>query len=170
MFEIAPPCSKYHRISVNGKWLDCPTVVQRYDYPWMRVCMGRARFECMAVFFIRLQARTIDFHGPGVYSVECNSRQECHTSRRKPILHKQVDTMVRSIWAIDLLARSVAPSVWGWNTMDMRSLLPISLCSSFQNMEVNLVSWSDTMDSGIPWSLMTSSSINHVAPLVVLSS
>ena len=77
-------------------------------------------------------------------------------------------TTVCSIWAIDLLAHSVAPSVWGWNTVDMRSLLPISLCNSFQNMEVNSVSLSDTMDSGIPWSLMTSFSISHVMPLAVI--
>ena len=77
------------------------------------------------------------------------------------------DTTVHSIWAIDLLACFVAPSVWGWNAVDMRSLLPNSLCSSLQNMEVNLVSRSDTIDSGIPWSLMTSFSINHATPLVV---
>ena len=77
------------------------------------------------------------------------------------------DTTVHSIWAIDLLALSVAPSVWGWNMVDMRSLLPINLCNSFQNMEVNLVSLLDTMDSGIPWSLMTSFRISHVMPLAV---
>ena len=35
-------------------------------------------------------------------------------------------------------------------------------------MEVNLVSLSDTMDSGIPWSLTTSLNINHVTPLAVI--
>ena len=74
------------------------------------------------------------------------------------------DTTVHSIWAIDLLARSVAPSVWGWNAVDMRNLLPINLCNSFQNMEVNLMSQSDTINSGIPWSLTTSFNINHTSP------
>ena len=77
-------------------------------------------------------------------------------------------TTIRSIWAIDLLAHSIAPSVWGWNVVDMRSLLPINLCNFFQNMEMNLVSLLDTIDSRIPWSLTTSFSINHATSLVVI--
>ena len=45
--------------------------------------------------------------------------------------------------------------------MDMSSLVPMSLCNSHQNMNVNLVSQSDTIDLGTPWSLMTSLRNSH---------
>ena len=45
--------------------------------------------------------------------------------------------------------------------MDMSSLVPMSLCNSRQNVDVNLVLRSDTIDSGTPWSLMTSLRNSH---------
>ncbi len=38
----------------------------------------------------------------------------------------------------------------GWNEVDMSSFAPIRRCNSFQNLEVNFESLSDTMDSGSP--------------------
>ena len=45
--------------------------------------------------------------------------------------------------------------------MDMSSLVPMSLCSSCQNMDVNLVSQSDTINLGTLWSLTTSLRNSH---------
>ena len=52
---------------------------------------------------------------------------------------------------IEQFTCSVVPSICGWNTVDMSSLVPMSLCSSCQNVDVNLVSWSNTIDLGTPW-------------------
>ena len=49
----------------------------------------------------------------------------------------------------------------------MSSLVPMSLCRSCQNMDVNLVSRSDTIDSGTPWSLMTSLRNSHATSFAV---
>ena len=57
--------------------------------------------------------------------------------------------IILRIWPIEWFARSVVPSIWGWNAVNMSSLVPISLCSSCQNVDVNLVSRSDTIDSGV---------------------
>ena len=65
------------------------------------------------------------------------------------------------IWPIEWFAHFVAPSIWGWNAVDMSSLVPISLCNSHQNVDVNLVSRSDTIDLGTPWSLTTSLRNSH---------
>ena len=59
---------------------------------------------------------------------------------------------VHNTCVIEQVALSVAPSVCGWNAVDIRSFVPNSRCSSFQNLEVNFVSRSDMMDLGTPWS------------------
>ena len=51
--------------------------------------------------------------------------------------------------------------------MDMSSSVPMSLCSSHQNVDVNLVSLSDTIDLGTPWSLTTSLRNSHATSFVV---
>jgi hypothetical protein len=51
---------------------------------------------------------------------------------------------------ITRLAASVWPSDCGWNVEVMCSLAPIRRINSFQNVEVNTGSRSDTMDCGIP--------------------
>ena len=51
--------------------------------------------------------------------------------------------------------------------MDMSSLVPMSLCNSRQNVDVNLVSRSDTIDLGTPWSLMTSLRNSHATSFAV---
>src|SRR6266481_6325987 len=76
-------------------------------------------------------------------------------------------TMVRNTWLIERLARLVAPSVCGWNMVDIRSLVPISRCSSFQNLEVNFESLSDTIESGTPCSLIISFRKSHATTLEV---
>ena len=43
----------------------------------------------------------------------------------------------------------------------------MSRCSSFQNLEVNFGSRSDTIDSGIPWSLTVSVKNNHATAFAV---
>ena len=43
----------------------------------------------------------------------------------------------------------------------------MSQCNSFQNLEVNFGSWSDTINSGIPWSLMISMKNNHMTAFTV---
>lgn len=68
------------------------------------------------------------------------------------------------------LYRSVMPSVCGWYEVDMDSFAPMIRWTSFQNADVNLVSRSDTIFDGNPWSLKTfstSSSATAFAPSVV---
>ena len=43
----------------------------------------------------------------------------------------------------------------------------MSRCSSFQNLEVNFGSQSDTINSGIPWSLTISVKNDHVTAFTV---
>ena len=57
-----------------------------------------------------------------------------------------------NICPMDLLAHSVAPSVCGWNDVDMSSFVPKSRCSSRHHFDVNLGSRSLTIDDGSPWS------------------
>src|ERR1700742_4257160 len=57
---------------------------------------------------------------------------------------------LRNICPIDLLARSVAPSVCGWNDVDISNFDPNNLCNSRHQTEVNLGSLSDTIESGSP--------------------
>ena len=49
-------------------------------------------------------------------------------------------------------ACSVWPSVWGWKAVNMANLVPRVLNKDFQNLLVNLGSWSVMMDFGRPWS------------------
>src|SRR3954454_3201135 len=49
------------------------------------------------------------------------------------------------------LARSVWPSVWGWNAVDIASLVPMVRNRLCQNLLVNLASRSEIMDMGRPW-------------------
>ena len=51
--------------------------------------------------------------------------------------------------------------------MDMGSLVPMSLCSSHQNVDVNLVLQSDTIDLGTPWSLTSSLRNSHATSFAV---
>jgi len=44
----------------------------------------------------------------------------------------------------------VCPSVCGWNAVDSFSFTPNSQCNSVQNMDVNFVSLSETIDIGSP--------------------
>ena len=43
----------------------------------------------------------------------------------------------------------------------------MSWCNSFQNLEVNFGSWLDTINSGIPWSLMISVKNSHATAFAV---
>lgn len=52
--------------------------------------------------------------------------------------------------------------------MDMSNLVPVSLCSSHQNCEVNFKSWSDTIDSGMPYSCTISHIYKHAMSDVIL--
>jgi hypothetical protein len=45
----------------------------------------------------------------------------------------------------DLFALLDAPSVWGWNAVDINNLVPNMWWTSLQNLEVNFESWSETM-------------------------
>jgi len=54
------------------------------------------------------------------------------------------------------LSRSVCPSVWGWNAVDIRDRMPEIHRNSFQTSEVNRESLSDTMSVGWPWCFHTS--------------
>src|SRR3954471_20233398 len=49
------------------------------------------------------------------------------------------------------LARSVWPSVWGWNAVDIASRVPKVWKRLCQNLLVNLASRSETMEVGRPW-------------------
>ena len=64
--------------------------------------------------------------------------------------------IIQRTWPIDWLAHLIDPLVWGWNAMDMGSLVPISHCSSCQMTDVNFKFLSDTVKSGTPWSQTTS--------------
>jgi hypothetical protein len=54
---------------------------------------------------------------------------------------------------ITLLTTSDCPSVCRWKAELIFNVTPASLNSSDQNVLVNTVSWSLTIDQGIPWSL-----------------
>jgi hypothetical protein len=56
----------------------------------------------------------------------------------------------RKYMVMTRLAASVCPSDWGWNAVVMCSFAPMRRINSFQNVEVNTGSRSDTMDCGIP--------------------
>jgi hypothetical protein len=60
-------------------------------------------------------------------------------------------TRARIICATDRIARSDAPSVCGWNDVDMNNLVPNNWCVSRQNWDVNLESRSDTIVIARPW-------------------
>ena len=81
--------------------------------------------------------------------------------------------IILRIWPIEWFARSVVPSIWGWNAVDMGSLVPMSLCSSHQNMDMNLVSWSNTIwglrgVSQLLWKIATLLLLQLLASLLVL--
>ena len=52
--------------------------------------------------------------------------------------------------------------------MDISNFVPISRCSSFQKLEVNFVSLSDTIESGTPWCLTISIRKIHTTSLEVM--
>src|SRR3954449_5263258 len=53
------------------------------------------------------------------------------------------------------LARSVWPSVWGWNAVDIASRVPKVQKRLCQNLLVNLASRSEMIKVGRPWSRKT---------------
>lgn len=59
-------------------------------------------------------------------------------------------TIDRKIWPIERFTRSVIPSVWGWNDVDIRSFAPSKWCTSRHHRDVNFESLSETMDLGSP--------------------
>ena len=75
--------------------------------------------------------------------------------------------IILRICAIEQFAHSVVQSVCGWNAVDMSSLVPMSLCNSCQNVDMNLVLWSNTIDSGALWSLTTSLRNSHTTSFAV---
>ena len=79
-----------------------------------------------------------------------------------------LQTSAHNTWLMEWLARSITPSICGWNEVDMRSFVPMSQCSSFQNLEANFGSQLDMIDSGIPWSLTISVKNNHMTAFIVM--
>src|ERR1700720_1689340 len=61
------------------------------------------------------------------------------------------------------LARSVMPSICGWNTVDINSLVPNNRWVSNQNLEVNFESLSDTIEWGNPCKWTTSLTYNDAS-------
>ena len=51
---------------------------------------------------------------------------------------------------MDLLALSVAPSICGWNDVEINNFMPIILCSSCHHFDVNLGSQSLMIEDGNP--------------------
>ena len=51
---------------------------------------------------------------------------------------------------MDLLALSIAPSVCGWNDVDIDNSVPIILCSSHHHFDMNLGSQSLMIEDGNP--------------------
>ena len=82
------------------------------------------------------------------------------------------DIILHRTCAIVLIEHSDAPSVWGWNGVDIRSLTLRSLCVSPKNCDVNLVSRSETIVSGSPckWTIsLMKSHANCKAQIVVFT-
>ena len=52
------------------------------------------------------------------------------------------------------------PSVWGWNVVLKFNFVPIACCKLGHNLDVNLGSRSDIIETGTPWSLITSFTYN----------
>src|ERR1700720_112680 len=61
------------------------------------------------------------------------------------------------------LASSVVPSICGWNTVDINSLVSNNQWVSFQNLEVNFESLSDTIEWGNSCKRTTSLTYNDVS-------
>src|SRR6202040_4430046 len=77
----------------------------------------------------------------------------------------------RRICPTEQLARSVMPSICGWNTVDINSLVPNNRWVSFQNLEVNFESLSDTIEWGnsCKWIIsLTYNDVSSEAVVVVL--
>src|ERR1700722_8196673 len=66
------------------------------------------------------------------------------------------------------LARSVPPSICGWNTVDINNLVPNNRCVSFQNLEVNLESLLDTIEWGNPCKQIISLTYNDASSEAVV--
>src|ERR1700722_975088 len=66
------------------------------------------------------------------------------------------------------LARLVVPSVCGWNTVDINSLVLNNWWVSFQNLEVNFESLSDTIEWGNPCKWTTSLTYNDASSEAVV--
>ena len=60
-------------------------------------------------------------------------------------------TTILRICPMDQLANSVAPSIWGWNAVDILSFVSRIWWTSCQNFDMNFESLSDTINSGMPW-------------------
>ena len=54
------------------------------------------------------------------------------------------------------------PSVWGWNVVLRFNFIPNACCKLGHNLDVNLGSRSDIIDTSTPWSLMTLCIYNFV--------
>src|ERR1700722_19041699 len=69
----------------------------------------------------------------------------------------------RRICLTERLAHSVAPSICGWNTVDINSLVPNNQWVSFQHLEENFESLSDTIECGKPGKRITSLTYNDAS-------
>ena len=69
---------------------------------------------------------------------------------------------------MDQITCSDAPSVCGWNDVDISKLVPRSLWVLHQNQDVNLESQSDTIDCGRPCSFTISWMYIHANSLAVV--
>ena len=55
-------------------------------------------------------------------------------------------------WMTILFVLLLVPSDSGWYAIDIFSFIPVSLCSSFQKRDRKILSWSDTISRGRPFS------------------
>src|ERR1700720_3250462 len=74
----------------------------------------------------------------------------------------------RRICPTERLAHSVSPSVCRWNAVDINNLVPNNQRVSFQNLEVNLESLSDTIEGGNLCKQIISLTYNNVSSEAVV--